>query len=110
MAKRAEDLALAKGVERLIGKPLERDSKNDESNVAVFNVRARAGHKFGGESQAEKIFAVPRAEEEFFISRKTGAMCQQHAEGDCGGDARPSRKIQGRSAVTGASRSSMPRS
>jgi hypothetical protein len=44
----AEGLALAKGIEPLISKPLECNSKNDESDVTVNGSRARVGRELSG--------------------------------------------------------------
>ena len=109
-AERAEDFALAEGVERFVGESLQGDAENDEADVAVFGASAGIGGEFGGEGGREQFVASLGAQEELLVGRQSGGVRQQHAQSDfvAAGDRRAANS--GTMAVTGASRSSRPRS
>ena len=78
----AEDFALTETVERFIGQALHGDAEEDESDVAVFDVRAGVIGKRHGKGGCEKFVASAGAEKKFLVGGEARGMSQQHAEGD----------------------------
>jgi len=77
-----EDFVLTEAVERLVGDALERDSQDDETDVAVFGSGAGVGGEWSREGGGEKLVSRVGLQEKFFVRGQSRGLRQQHAQGD----------------------------
>lgn len=80
--ERAENFALAEGVEGFLCDASEGFAEDDESDVAVFGLGSGIGGEWHSDGGAEQIIVGLGFEEKFLVGRKSGGVSEKLAEGD----------------------------